>query len=160
MGEYFVEVWKSAGMQMQNVQFLWASEEIGKDPETYWNLVMNIAKANSISRCAGCTDTSSVACLSRGSCRPFLLFFFLFLVFSFSFILFLHFWFVFRRIKRCSQIMGRTEGDDQPAAQILYPCMQVRLGVSVHPKRCTRCCPASCCCFCLAAEINYYHYYH
>ncbi|CDJ39646.1 tyrosyl-tRNA synthetase, putative [Eimeria tenella] len=77
VGEYFVEVWKSAGMQMQNVQFLWASEEIGKDPETYWNLVMNIAKANSISR-----------------------------------------------IKRCSQIMGRTEGDDQPAAQILYPCMQ------------------------------------
>ncbi|CDJ63720.1 tyrosyl-tRNA synthetase, putative [Eimeria necatrix] len=77
VGEYFVEVWKSAGMEMENVHFLWASEVIGKDPEAYWTLVMNIAKANSISR-----------------------------------------------IKRCSQIMGRTEGDDQPAAQILYPCMQ------------------------------------
>eukprot|EP00388_Colpodella_angusta_P045028 GDKK01064739.1.p1 GENE.GDKK01064739.1~~GDKK01064739.1.p1 ORF type:complete len:417 (-),score=137.23 GDKK01064739.1:77-1327(-) len=28
------------------------------------------------------------------------------------------------RVKRCGQIMGRSEGDDQPAAQILYPCMQ------------------------------------
>jgi len=28
------------------------------------------------------------------------------------------------RVKRCSQIMGREEGDDMPAAQIMYPCMQ------------------------------------
>lgn len=28
------------------------------------------------------------------------------------------------RVKRCGQIMGRSEGDDQPAAQIMYPCMQ------------------------------------
>lgn len=77
VGEYFVEVWKSAGMNMENVRFLWASEEIGRSPDAYWQLVMNIAKANSISR-----------------------------------------------VKRCSQIMGRTEGDDQPAAQIMYPCMQ------------------------------------
>lgn len=35
------------------------------------------------------------------------------------------------RIKRCSQIMGRSEGDDQPAAQIMYPCMQVRDAVAV-----------------------------
>lgn len=28
------------------------------------------------------------------------------------------------RMKRCCQIMGRGEGDGQPAAQILYPCMQ------------------------------------
>ncbi|KAL8428040.1 hypothetical protein Efla_006946 [Eimeria flavescens] len=77
VGEYFIEVWKSAGMQMENVRFLWASEEINSSPDTYWQLVMNIARANSISR-----------------------------------------------IKRCSQIMGRSEGDDQPAAQIMYPCMQ------------------------------------
>ncbi|CDJ59624.1 tyrosyl-tRNA synthetase, putative, partial [Eimeria maxima] len=49
VGEYFIEVWKSAGMKMDNVRFLWASEEIGKAPEVYWQLVMNIAKANSIS---------------------------------------------------------------------------------------------------------------
>ncbi|MBS3135376.1 tyrosine--tRNA ligase [Candidatus Woesearchaeota archaeon] len=29
-----------------------------------------------------------------------------------------------KRIQRCSQIMGRKEGDAQQASQILYPCMQ------------------------------------
>eukprot|EP00877_Chromochloris_zofingiensis_P006719 jgi/Chrzof1/22/Cz01g00230.t1 len=29
-----------------------------------------------------------------------------------------------KRIKRCSQIMGRSESDDMSAAQIMYPCMQ------------------------------------
>ncbi|KFM22464.1 Tyrosine-tRNA ligase [Auxenochlorella protothecoides] len=29
-----------------------------------------------------------------------------------------------KRIVRCSQIMGRAEGDDLSAAQIFYPCMQ------------------------------------
>ena len=28
------------------------------------------------------------------------------------------------RLVRCSQIMGRAETEDMPAAQILYPCMQ------------------------------------
>merc|ERR1719482_787541 len=28
------------------------------------------------------------------------------------------------RIKKCGQIMGIGEGDDQPTSQILYPCMQ------------------------------------
>lgn len=28
------------------------------------------------------------------------------------------------RIKKCSQIMGRDEGDDLSVAQLLYPCMQ------------------------------------
>ena len=28
------------------------------------------------------------------------------------------------RMKRCCQIMGRADGDDQPSAHILYPCMQ------------------------------------
>lgn len=28
------------------------------------------------------------------------------------------------RLKRCSQIMGRAEGEDMPAAQIMYPAMQ------------------------------------
>lgn len=31
------------------------------------------------------------------------------------------------RIIRCSQIMGRSSKDDLSAAQIFYPCMQVRL---------------------------------
>ncbi|EER03850.1 tyrosyl-tRNA synthetase, putative [Perkinsus marinus ATCC 50983] len=77
VGQYFVEVWKAAGMDMDNVRFLRASEEINKNPQDYWLRVMNIARANSISR-----------------------------------------------VKRCGQIMGRSEGDEQPSAQILYPCMQ------------------------------------
>merc|ERR1712014_385659 len=28
------------------------------------------------------------------------------------------------RVKRCSQIMGRQDGDNQPSATIMYPCMQ------------------------------------
>eukprot|EP01054_Gregarina_sp_Poly1_P009656 Gregarina_sp_Poly_1__9655@NODE_611_length_7145_cov_95_802063_g467_i0_p2_GENE_NODE_611_length_7145_cov_95_802063_g467_i0NODE_611_length_7145_cov_95_802063_g467_i0_p2_ORF_typecomplete_len462_score70_85tRNAsynt_1b/PF00579_25/1_5e70tRNAsynt_2c/PF01411_19/0_14_NODE_611_length_7145_cov_95_802063_g467_i01541539 len=77
VGEYFVEVWKAAGMDLHNVRFLWTSEEIARDPENYWKRVMDVAKKNSINR-----------------------------------------------MKRCCQIMGRAEGDDQPCANILYPCMQ------------------------------------
>ena len=63
VGRYFVEVWKAAGMNMDNVRFLWAEEEINKNPDRYWMLVMNIARA-----------------------------------------------FTLARVKRCSQIMGRSEG--------------------------------------------------
>lgn len=77
VGKYFIEVWKAVGMDMQNVRFLWASDEINKNPTDYWLRVMNVSRANNIAR-----------------------------------------------VKRCGQIMGRSEGDDQPAAQIMYPCMQ------------------------------------
>lgn len=50
VGRYFIEVWKAAGMDMNNVEFLWASEAV-KDP-AYWELVMKIAKTNSIRRFA------------------------------------------------------------------------------------------------------------
>lgn len=76
VGRYFVEVWKAAGMNLSNVKFLWCSEEINKHADTYWQLVIDIARKNSIAR-----------------------------------------------IKKCGTIMGRKEGDDNPAAQILYPCM-------------------------------------
>lgn len=77
VGEYFIHVWKACGMELQNCRFLWASEEINRDPNGYWMRVMDIAQRNNVSR-----------------------------------------------IKRCGQIMGRAEGDDQPAAQIMYPMMQ------------------------------------
>lgn len=28
VGKYMIEIWKAAGMDMNNVQFLWASEEV------------------------------------------------------------------------------------------------------------------------------------
>jgi len=77
VGRYFVEVWKAAGMDLANVQFLWASEEINKRAEEYWSLVIDISRKFNITR-----------------------------------------------IKKCSQIMGRAEGDDMPTSNILYPCMQ------------------------------------
>jgi len=77
VGEYFVEVWKAAGMNMNNVRFIWASEEINRDPNNYYLRVFDIARGNTISR-----------------------------------------------VKRCGQIMGRGEGDDQPVSQMMYPCMQ------------------------------------
>lgn len=72
-----IEVWRASGMDLTNVTFLWASEEINKRPDEYWTLVMDIARHNTITR-----------------------------------------------VKKCSTIMGREEGDDMPVAQLLYPCMQ------------------------------------
>lgn len=78
VGEYFIEVWKACGMDMEKVTFLWASDEINARSNEYWTRVMEVAALNSVSR-----------------------------------------------IKRCGPIMGRSEGDDLSAAQIMYPCMQV-----------------------------------
>lgn len=47
-GKYFIEVWKACGMDMENVEFVWASD-IVKD-STYWELVMKIAIKNSLKR--------------------------------------------------------------------------------------------------------------
>lgn len=77
LGEYFIEVWKACGMDMDKVTFLWASDEINARSNEYWTRVMEVASLNSV-----------------------------------------------LRIKRCGPIMGRKEGDDLSAAQIMYPCMQ------------------------------------
>lgn len=77
VGEYFIHIWKAAGLNTNAVKFLWSSDEINKNPDLYWRLVMDISKTFNISR-----------------------------------------------MKRCSQALGRTEGDDQPAAQLLYPATQ------------------------------------
>lgn len=44
VGEYFVEVWKALGMKMSNVEFRWASDEIMKNGEKYWGMVIDIAR--------------------------------------------------------------------------------------------------------------------
>jgi tyrosyl-tRNA synthetase len=54
VGEYMIEVWKAAGMDMDNVQFLWASEEINKNPDDYWGRVMDIATKNNLKRIIRC----------------------------------------------------------------------------------------------------------
>ena len=75
VGDFFIEVWKVCGMDLDNVEFVYASD-IVKDP-AYWELVLNIAINSSL-----------------------------------------------KRVKRCTQIMGRSESDKLSASQILYPLMQ------------------------------------
>lgn len=47
-GEYFVEVWKAAGMDLENVMFMWTSDFV-KKPE-YWELVMKVARTTTLNR--------------------------------------------------------------------------------------------------------------
>ena len=77
VGEYMIEVWKAAGMDLSKVEFLWASDEINAAPAEYWSLVMDVAMKFNLSR-----------------------------------------------VSRCTQIMGRGEGEELAASQIFYPCMQ------------------------------------
>ena len=54
VGRYFIEIWKAAGMDLQNVKFLWASDEINKHSGDYWTLVIDIARKNNINRIQRC----------------------------------------------------------------------------------------------------------
>ena len=54
VGRYFVEVWKAAGMDLANVQFLWASDEINKRADEYWSIVIDIARKFNITRIKKC----------------------------------------------------------------------------------------------------------
>lgn len=47
-GKYFIEVWKASGMDLDHVEFVWASDLV-KD-SNYWKLVLQIAKTNSLKR--------------------------------------------------------------------------------------------------------------
>ena len=42
------------GMNMQNVRFLWASDEINNHADEYWTLVMDIARVNNLARIQRC----------------------------------------------------------------------------------------------------------
>jgi tyrosyl-tRNA synthetase len=50
VGRYMIEIWKAVGMDMRNVHFLWASEEIIAHSEEYWARVMEIARLNTVTR--------------------------------------------------------------------------------------------------------------
>jgi len=53
-GKYFIEVWKACGMDLSNVEFIWASDLI-KD-EKYWSMVMKVAINNTVKRVLRCTQ--------------------------------------------------------------------------------------------------------
>ncbi len=52
-GEYAVEIWKSCGMDLKNIEFVWASEFLPKHPE-YWETVMRLAMNSTVSRVLKC----------------------------------------------------------------------------------------------------------
>ncbi len=52
VGKYLIEVWKSAGMDLENVEFVWANDMI-PEPE-YWKKVMQIARNSTVKRILRC----------------------------------------------------------------------------------------------------------
>jgi len=52
VGDYFVEIWKAAGMDMKNVSFVYASDYMNS-PD-YWKNVLAIAKASTVARIVRC----------------------------------------------------------------------------------------------------------
>eukprot|EP01012_Entosiphon_sulcatum_P014306 TRINITY_DN1934_c0_g1_i3.p1 TRINITY_DN1934_c0_g1~~TRINITY_DN1934_c0_g1_i3.p1 ORF type:complete len:732 (+),score=165.71 TRINITY_DN1934_c0_g1_i3:46-2241(+) len=54
VGKYLIEVWKAAGMDMANVEFVWTSEEITKHANEYWTRVLDIARRFTIARMRKC----------------------------------------------------------------------------------------------------------
>ena len=53
VGEYFIEVWKASGMDMKEVEFLWASENMNQE---YWLMVLKIARLNTVARVTRCSQ--------------------------------------------------------------------------------------------------------
>lgn len=54
-GEYMIEVWKACGINTEQVEFLWASEEINNHPHRYWSIVMHITTKFTVTRFKKCT---------------------------------------------------------------------------------------------------------
>ena len=53
-GKYLIEVWKSAGMDLSKVEFVWANDAI-KDVN-YWKIVMQIARNSTLKRIIRCSQ--------------------------------------------------------------------------------------------------------
>jgi tyrosyl-tRNA synthetase len=53
-GKYFIEVWKASGMDMKNVEFLWASDVM--NDTNYWLKVINIGRTNTVTRITRCSQ--------------------------------------------------------------------------------------------------------
>jgi tyrosyl-tRNA synthetase len=56
VGKYMIEVWKSIGMNLENVEFVWSSQIINDKPNEYWSLVLDIARRNNLTRILRCSQ--------------------------------------------------------------------------------------------------------
>ncbi len=54
VGHYLIEVWKAAGMDLSNVVFKWASEEITSHADKYWPTMLDVARRFNITRIKKC----------------------------------------------------------------------------------------------------------
>jgi len=54
VGRYFIEIWRACGMDLKNVEFVWASQLV-KDPN-YWQLVLKIGATNKLRRFIRCAE--------------------------------------------------------------------------------------------------------
>lgn len=55
-GELMIHIWKACGMDIENVEFIWASDEIEKRSAEYWSIVFDIATKVNIKRTLRCTQ--------------------------------------------------------------------------------------------------------
>lgn len=53
VGKYFIEVWKSCGMNLDNVKFIWTSEALDKSPK-YWKDFLKLSTIPSVNRVLKC----------------------------------------------------------------------------------------------------------
>lgn len=54
VGMYLIEVWKAAGMHLENVVFKWASQEITDNAATYWPTMLDVARRFNVTRIKKC----------------------------------------------------------------------------------------------------------
>ena len=54
VGQYLIEVWKAAGMDLTNVVFKWASDEITNNADRYWPTMLDVARRFNITRIKKC----------------------------------------------------------------------------------------------------------
>ncbi|EFJ29361.1 hypothetical protein SELMODRAFT_91374 [Selaginella moellendorffii] len=58
-GEYMIEVWRAAGMKVDQVEFIWASDVInGPRTAEYWPLVLDVARRCDLPRVLSCLGLS------------------------------------------------------------------------------------------------------
>jgi len=54
VGKYLIEVWKAAGMDLSNVEFRWASNEITEKANIYWPIMLDVARRFNVTRIKKC----------------------------------------------------------------------------------------------------------
>ncbi len=53
-GNYFIEIWKSSGMDLDHVEFVWANDVI--EDREYWKKVMSVATKSTLKRIVRCSQ--------------------------------------------------------------------------------------------------------